>query len=203
MTFAEQRDMIWAGLGTTSSAETDLVTGDNLSDWLDTWEYEIVKQVIGTLPRDRWAYYLDDLVSTDTNTGNGSTRRWNLPADYFPGGNYLLTVNSIPAVLKGSDYERAIQTNTLMASSALDPVYYIFNSQYILGHAPANSLSVVFYYIKNPLGTAGGSSSLLPAKLHQTGVWYCLREAFTIDGDDVQAAQFNEKYLNESRALIT
>jgi len=201
MTFAEQKDLVWAGLGTDSGAATDLVTASNIDAWLTSWEFEIVRQIL-LLPRERWADFLNPLISSASNNGNGSIKRWNLPPDIFAGGDYIVTVNSIAATRVDSSYERINTVNNLMTSGALDPVYYIFNNQINYGIAPANGVIAKLYYVKNPLGIVGGSSSLLPKILHQTGVWYCLREAFTIDGDDLQVAQFNEKYLNESRTLI-
>jgi len=201
MTFAQQIAAVWTGLGADAGEETTLVTEADIQSFLDAWEFEIVKQIL-LLPRERWADYLNALTSSASNTGNGTTKRWNLPGDMFPGGDYVVTVNSIAATRKDSSYERILSVNSLMASGALDPVYYIFNSQINYGNAPGSGHVAKLYYITNPTGTSGGNTSDLPAKLHQTGVWYALSQAYLIDGDEIQSAQSFKQFLDESRALI-
>ena len=68
MTFAEQKDLVWAGLGTDSGAATDLVTASNIDAWLTSWEFEIVRQIL-LLPRERWADFLNPLISSASNNG--------------------------------------------------------------------------------------------------------------------------------------
>ena len=201
MTFAEQKDRVWTGLGSDSATETTLVTDTDIDGFLDAWEFEIVKLVL-LLPRGRWADYIDNITADASNTGNGTTKRWGLPSDMIPGGDYIVTVNGIAAARQESDYERINSVNSLMAAGNLDPVYYIFDGNIVYGSAPESGHIAKLYYIKNPTGTGGGNTSDLPEKLHQTGVWYSLAQAFAIDGYDEEAAQMNTLYLKESKVLI-
>jgi len=201
MTFAEIRDLIWAGLGSTATAATDKVTAATLNKMLDAWEIEIIKQIITTLPRSRWSDYLDNLISTNTVTGNGTTKAWTLPATFFDGGDCRVTNSGVVCNKVDPNYQRLADVNTMFAGLNSDRIYYVFYDKLNFITAPSNGNSLVLYYIRNPRGTLD-SESALPKKLHQLAVWYCLRECYTIDGDDYQAAEYNKKYLEESRALI-
>jgi len=200
MTYANMRNLVWAGLGTDSSTETDLVGAATINRWFDAWEYEIIKKVM-MLPRDKWQNHLDALVTTVTRTGDGSTVTWTLPSDMIEGGDLAVTVGGQFATRREISYLRTADTNSLYASTAEHPDYYILRNKLGFPVAPTNGYTIYLYYISQPAGTDGTTSELDP-KFHQTGVWYALAQAFAIDGDNEQVSMMNDKFEKESEALI-
>lgn len=214
MTYPTMRDRIWTGIGASSDNPTDLVDGDDvLNQWIEDGENDLIQRVLA-LPKERWHIYLQEYEESDTFSGDGSTVRIplsNLSKTYMMNSKVEIFVfldsNSVVrewtlAEEVSPDYQRIHSINPYYETDVFSAFYFVEGGNYNFLKAPlnvANSIKI-HYYKQN--GTVDTGSSLLPDRLHELLVLYCLREAAKIDADNVALSQLNTSYLDKAKELI-